>query len=134
MPYIQCACTDFFGSVQAADNGDRANIPGVTAEEGGLPRVRGVGCGGVAAGALSDPARHGEVGTGKVTLPPPRGGPNLPDLFPETYVAAPFPGGGVTERGLESDQPLCSLCALPHAGHNIDHRGEEPTVPQVPPA
>ena len=53
-------------------------------------------------------------------------------LFPETYLAATLPGGGVPGRGLKSDQPPGSLCAPPCPGQNSDTGGREPTVPQVP--
>ena len=56
------------------DDGDRANLLGATAEEGGLPRVRSGGHGGVATDALSDPARHGQGGLGGGTPTAPPGG------------------------------------------------------------
>ena len=65
--------------------------------------------------------------------PPPQGGPNLPGIFPKTSVVAPVTGGGVPGRGLKPDQPPGSLFAPPHAGHNSDPGGREPTAPQVPP-
>ena len=47
----------------------------------------------------------------------------LPGLFTQKSAAASVPGGGVSGRGFESDQPLGSLCAPPHIGHNSDLGG-----------
>ena len=66
-------------------------------------------------------------------IPPPRGGPNLMGLLPETYFATLVTGIGVPGRGLISDQPLGSLFTPPLTEHNSDPVGGEPTVPQVLP-
>ena len=104
------------------DNGDSTNLLGAALEEGGIPVVWSGGRGGVAADALSEPSRRGLVVPGSL-YPPPGGGPNLPDLFTKTPVASSVPGRGLPGRGLKSDQPPGSLCALPRAGHNSDPGG-----------
>ena len=76
--------------------------------------------------------QHG-VGRGDQGGVPPRGGPNLPGLFPKFSVVDPVPSGGYPRRVLESDQPPGLLCAPPHAGHNSYPGGREPNVSQVPP-
>ena len=128
---MPCTWPDVLGSVQEVDDGDRTNLLGETSEEVGLIRVRGRGRGGFDADALSDPERRGAGDRGG--NPPPRGGPKLPGLSPQMSVVAPVPGRGVPGRGLGSDQPPGSICALPHTGHNSDPGGGEPTVPHVPP-
>ena len=72
------------------------------------------------------------MGTKEEYPPTPRGGPNLPGLFPKTSVASYVPGIGVPVRGFKSDQPPGSIFALLHAGHNRDPGGREPTLTQVP--
>ena len=132
MPAMPCAWSDVLGSVREVGYGDGTNLPGTAVEEGGLPRVRGGGCSGIAADAPSESILRGAGGTGRGTTPPyNQGGPNLPGLFTETSVEAPVPGGGVPMRGLKSKQPTASLCTPPRAGHNSDPGGGKPTVPQV---
>ena len=71
---------------------------GETAEEGVIPGVRSLGCGGVAAVAPVDPEQRVSRGPGRFTPthpPTPRGGPNFPGLFLEMSGVAPVPGRGV---------------------------------------
>ena len=77
MPAMPCAWPDVFGSVQAADDGDRKKLPGTTEEEGGLTRVQGGGHGRVASEALSESTRCGEGGPGRDPPPPSPGRPKL---------------------------------------------------------
>ena len=74
---------------------------------------------------MMHPQIHHGVGRGdqEGTPPPPhppRGGQDLPGLFPETPVAAPVTGRGVPGWGVELDQPPDSLCTPPRAGHHCD--------------
>ena len=55
MPTMPRAWPDVFGGVHEAENGERANLPGLEAEEVGLPRLRGGGRSGVATDAPSEP-------------------------------------------------------------------------------
>ena len=78
----------------------------------------------VAAGSLM---MHRQIqqwrGSGLPGRDPPPEGPNLPDLFTKTSGATPVPGIGVPGWSFKLDQPLCSLCAPPYAGHNCDPEG-----------
>ena len=132
MPAMPQSWPDVLGSVQVSDYMYGANLPGTTAEEGVLPRVRGGGRGGVAIDASSESTRHGAGVPGRLT-PPPTGGPKLLGLFIEKSYVASVPSGWVPGRGLKSDQLPGLLCAPPHLGHNSDPGGRESTVSQMPP-
>ena len=101
MPDMPCACFDFLGSVQAVDNGDGTNLLGTTSEEGELTRVRGRVCGGVASDALSESARHGAGGLGRIP-PPPGEAQNYRVFFPKRLlrIRCPVEGflGGASNR------------------------------------
>ena len=75
MPAMPQSWPDVLGSVQVSDYMYGTNLPGTTAEEGVLPRVRGGGRGGVAIDASSESTRHGAGVPRRVTpsLPPPLG-------------------------------------------------------------
>ena len=64
---------------------------------------------------------QGERGGGHPPPPPtPCGGPDLPGILPKTPVAALVLGIGVPWRGVNSDQPMDSLCTPPHAEYSCD--------------
>ena len=69
---MSLAWPDVLRGVREADDGDRAKLPGVTSQEGGLNVVQSGGCGGVATDAPSYPERRGpgEPGGGTPPLPP----------------------------------------------------------------
>ena len=69
MPYMTCVWTDVLGSIRTAEDGDRTNLLGTTAEAGGLTRVWGDGRGGITYDALPESTRCWAGGIGRT--PPP---------------------------------------------------------------
>ena len=75
LPAMPHSCPDVLGGVREADNGDRANLLGSTADEGGMPIVRSGDRGRVTTDVLLDPEWGGP---GVIPPPPPPGGRPLP--------------------------------------------------------
>ena len=70
---MQCACQYFIKVIQVVDNRDRDNLPGESAAEDGMSKVRSEGRVVIATDAPSEPERHGlGGGAGGAPYPPPR--------------------------------------------------------------